>query len=64
MVSSTMNKEYMKCIERKLDTYVDLKSILLSAGFEEYDSTKHNKIDLDLSDRKKDTLITLFSKEE
>jgi hypothetical protein len=64
MVSSTMNKEYMKCIERKLDTYVDLKSILLSAGFEEYDSTKHNKIDLDLSDLKKDTLITLFSKEE
>ena len=58
---SKYQPDILKCMERKLDTYVDLKSVLLNAGFIEYDEKIHNKIDLDLQDLKKDTLISLFS---
>jgi hypothetical protein len=47
---------------------VDLKSILLRAGFEDYDKidltdpdNEGVEIELDLTDIKRDTLINLFS---
>ena len=48
-------------MRRKMTSFIDLKNILISAGFEEYDSEKHENIDLDLTDLKKDTLISLFN---
>lgn len=47
---------------RKCKSFVDLKQLLLDAGFKERKrSTAENPIDLDLTDLKKDTLISLFS---
>ena len=47
---------------KKTYCYMDLKQILLAAGFKERKrSTKNNPIELDLTDLKKDTLIKLFS---
>lgn len=49
-------------INRKCRSFVDLKKLLLDAGFKERKrGTKENPIELDLTDLKKDTLIELFS---
>jgi hypothetical protein len=48
-------------MRRKMTSFINLKNILISAGFEEYDAEKHESIDLDLTDLKKDTLISLFN---
>lgn len=62
------NDDIIEALQRKVDTYVDLKSILLRAGFEDYDKidltdpdNEGVEIELDLTDIKRDTLITLFS---
>lgn len=49
-------------INRKMHSFVDLKRLLIDAGFKiRQRGTKDNPIDLDLTDLKKDTLIKLFS---
>ena len=65
---SRRNDDIIEALQRKVDTYVDLKSILLRAGFEDYDKidltdpdNEGVEIELDLTDIKRDTLITLFS---
>lgn len=62
-VSSVMTSdEYGQVLARKARSFVDLKQLLLDAGFKERKrSTKDNPIELDLSDPNKDTLIDLFS---
>lgn len=62
-VSSVMTSdEYGQVLARKARSFVDLKQLLLDAGFKERKrSTKDNPIELDLSDPNKDTLINLFS---
>lgn len=62
-VSSVMTSdEYGQTLARKAKSFVDLKQLLLDAGFKERNrSTKDNPIELDLSDLNKDTLIELFS---
>lgn len=62
-VSSVMTSdEYGRVLARKARSFVDLKQLLLDAGFKERKrSTKDNPIELDLSDPNKDTLINLFS---
>ena len=65
---SMRNDDIIEALQRKVDTYVDLKSILLRAGFEDYDKidltdpdNEGVEVELDLTDIKRDTLITLFS---
>lgn len=49
-------------LKRKGESYLDLKQLLLDAGFKERKrATKDNPIELDLTNLKKDTLIELFS---
>lgn len=62
-VSSVMTSdEYGQVLARKARSFIDLKQLLLDAGFKERKrSTKDNPIELDLSDPNKDTLIDLFS---
>lgn len=63
------NDDIIEALQRKVDTYVDLKSILLRAGFEDADRIDWDdetndgfvEIGLDLTDLKRDTLINLFS---
>lgn len=56
------NNELIESIKRKTYCYMDLKNILLAAGFKERKrSTKDNPIELDLTELNKDTLIELFS---
>lgn len=65
---SRTNTELIDSLQRKVDTYVDLKKILLQAGFE--DASKIDwtdpeyegcEVELDLTNIKRDTLISLFS---
>ena len=65
---SNSNPELIEALERKVDTYVDLKKLLLQAGFEDAASidwkapeNEGAEIELDLTDLKRDTLISLFS---
>lgn len=62
-VSSVMTSdEYGQVLARKARSFVDLKQLLLDAGFKERKrSTVDNPIELDLSDINKDTLIGLFA---
>ena len=62
-VSSVMTSdEYGQVLARKARSFVDLRQLLLDAGFKERKrSTKDSPILLDLSDPNKDTLIELFS---
>ena len=62
-VSSVMTSdEYGQVLARKARSFVDLKQLLLDAGFKERKrATKDSPILLDLSDPNKDTLIELFS---
>lgn len=54
--------DWKNTLKRKGMSYINLKQLLLDAGFKERKrSTKDNPIMLDLSDLKKDTLIELFS---
>ena len=47
--------------ELTLDQKTSVKEILDFVGFEEYDPEKHENVDIDLTDLKKDTLISLFN---
>ena len=62
---SRYNKNFqdmIKVIRKKTMCYIDLKTILLKAGFKERKrDTKDNPIQLDLTNLDKDTLIDLFS---
>lgn len=59
---NSYNNELINSIKRKTYCYMDLKNILLAAGFKERKrSTKNNPIELDLTELNKDTLIELFS---
>lgn len=62
-VSQAINiDEYIVNFKRKGMAYIDLRKLLLDAGFKERKtSTTNNPADLDLRDLKKDTLINLFS---
>ena len=54
--------DWKNTLKRKGMSYINLKQLLLDAGFKERKrSTKDNPIMLDLSDLKKDILIELFS---
>lgn len=62
--ASTMAKDedIAEILNRKCRSFVDLKKLLLDAGFKERKrGTKENPIELDLTDLKKDTLIDLFA---
>ena len=70
MVSRTNPSDMFEIFRRKAISYINLKDILLKAGFVEYDENdeemnalENNGIGLDLTDLKKDTLISLFSNE-
>lgn len=55
-------KDYMNIIKRKSESFLDLKMLLLDAGFKEKKrNTKNNPIELDLTKLNKDTLLDLFS---
>ena len=65
---SRTNTELIDSLQRKVDTYVDLKKILIQAGFEDASKIDWNdpkydgcEVELDLTDIKRDTLISLFS---
>lgn len=65
---SRTNTELIDSLQRKVDTYVDLKKILIQAGFEDASTIDWNdpkyegrEVELDLTDIKRDTLIHLFS---
>lgn len=65
---ASANTEIIDSLQRKVDTYVDLKKILLKAGFEDASTIDWNdpkyegrEVELDLTDIKRDTLIRLFS---
>lgn len=65
---SRTNNELIDSLQRKVDTYIDLKKILLQAGFEDASKIDWNdpeyegrEVELDLTDIKRDTLIRLFS---
>ena len=62
-VSRSSNMEDIaEVLNRKCHSFVDLKKLLLDAGFKERKrGTKEDPIDLDLTDLKKDTLIDLFA---
>lgn len=61
--NSTVSRdsEYLNILNRKVNTYISLKDVLIYAGFVEYDKNIHNECELDLTDLNKDTLINLFS---
>lgn len=62
--ASTManDEDIAEILNRKCRSFVDLKKLLLDAGFKERKrGTKENPIELDLTDLKKDTLIDLFA---
>ena len=58
---SNTGTDILEVLNRKTNTYINLKNVLLSSGFEEYDEEKHDHVDLDLTDLNKNTLIDLFS---
>ena len=65
---ASANTEIIDSLQRKVTTYVDLKKILLQAGFEDASKIDWNdpkyegcEVGLDLTDIKRDTLIRLFS---
>lgn len=65
---ASANTEIIDVLQRKVTTYVDLKKILLQAGFEDASKIDWNdpkyegcEVGLDLTDIKRDTLIRLFS---
>ena len=65
---ASANTEIIDVLQRKVTTYVDLKKILLQAGFEDASKIDWNdpkyegcEVGLDLTDIKRDTLIQLFS---
>lgn len=61
-VSNTVDNAYNEMLERKSSSFLDLKKLLLDAGFQERKrDTKDNPIELDLSNINKDTLIKLFT---
>lgn len=61
-VSNTVDNAYNEMLERKSSSFLDLKKLLLDAGFQERKrDTKDNPIELDLSNVNKDTLIKLFT---
>ena len=69
-VSRTNPSDMFEIFRRKAASYINLKDILLKAGFVEYDENdeemnalENHGIGLDLTDLKKDTLISLFSNE-
>lgn len=53
--------EFADIIGRKSQSTFKLKNVLIEAGFQEYNPEIHEKIDLDLTDLNKDTLINIFS---
>jgi hypothetical protein len=62
--ASTManDEDIAEILNRKCRSFIDLKKLLLDAGFKERKrGTKENPIELDLTDLKKDTLIDLFA---
>lgn len=65
---SRSNPDIFEAMKRKTHTFVDLRDILLKAGFEDYDNinlqdpyNENVEIELDLSNLNRDTLISLFS---
>ena len=57
-----MNDKLLPIMDRKRKCYLNLKTLLLKAGFKERKKdTKSNPIELDLTNLNKDTLIELFS---
>ena len=61
-VSGIERNNMMKDIMyRKSQSFLSVKEVLDFVGFEEYDPEKHDKVDIDLTDLKKDTLISLFN---
>lgn len=58
---STPNDEVQKIMKRRVETYIDLRTTLLLAGFREFNPEEHDAPDLDLDKLQKDTLIKLFS---
>ena len=61
-VSSASVGEWQETLKRKMNSFVDLKQLLLDAGFKERKRpSKDNPIELDLTDLDKDTLTKLFS---
>lgn len=57
-----MNGKLLSILSRKRKCYLNLKTLLLKAGFKERKKdTKGNPISLDLTNLNKDTLIELFS---
>lgn len=60
--SGQPTNDVAEIINRKCRSFVDLKQLLLDAGFKvRKRGTAENPIELDLTDLKKDTLIKLFS---
>jgi hypothetical protein len=56
------DEDIAEILNRKCRSFVDLKQLLLDAGFKECKrGTKENPIELDLTDLHKDTLIELFA---
>lgn len=62
-VSSVMTSDqYGQVLKRKALSFVDLRQLLVDAGFKIYKrSSSKNPVDLDLSELRKDDLISLFS---
>ncbi len=48
-------------IGNKIKSSINLRELLLCLGFEEYDPSKHDKIDYDLSTPNKETIIDIFA---
>lgn len=60
--NKTTIDKIIQSLKRKVMCYMDLKTLLLAAGFKERKrDTKSNPIQLDLTNLNKDTLINLFS---
>lgn len=62
-VSSVMTSDqYGQVLKRKALSFVDLRQLLVDAGFKIYKrSSTKNPVDMDLSELRKDDLISLFS---
>ena len=61
IVSNSKN-DFINILRRKFKCFINLKEILMAAGFKERKrDTKNNPIELDLTNLNKDTLIELFS---
>lgn len=54
-------KQMLEGLRAKMNCSLNLKAILNSAGFKEFDGNTDDAPELDLTDLKKDTLIKLFS---